>query len=113
MKHIIQSSLTLCAIALSTTLPAFAGNLSDITGPNVSDITGPNVSDITGPNVSDITGTSVSSNRARKAVTAGFDQEKLEELADDLGAAYAECAGGGDCSTFNQLLETSNSILAE
>lgn len=115
MKYIAALS-AFCAIALSTPLPVFASNLSDITGPNVSDITGPNVSDITGPNASDITGSTVSEqtrNRAKNALNAGYDQDGISKLAEDLGVAYAECAGGGDCSTFNRLVEISSGILGE
>ncbi|MGC1308437.1 MAG: hypothetical protein WA885_14525 [Phormidesmis sp.] len=104
---------------LTATAPALAqANVSDITGPNVSDITGPNVSDITGPNTSDITGPNTSditgtdtSNGARRAVAAGLSQEDIDELAEQLGAAYAVCASGGDCTAFSTLLERSSYIL--
>ena len=116
MKKLFSIGLTSCAIALLSTIPAKAEhpNVSDITGPNVSDITGPNVSDITGPNASDITGTNVSANttaRTRRAIAAGFNNQELEELAREIGVAFAVCDAGGDCGTLVRLLETSERIL--
>ena len=121
---------TLSAVAVLTiATPALAqrANVSDITGPNVSeapnpniplnpnvsDITEPNVSDITGSNTSDITGTNAADRRASRAAAAGLDNDSADQLAADLGIAYDICVGGGDCSNFYTLLETSNNILAE
>lgn len=84
-------------------------NVSDITGPNVSDVTGPNVSDITGPNVSDITGTNPAG--ALRAAEAGYTQADVDKLAESIGAAYATCSGGGDCTALNALLDQSSYIL--
>ncbi|MFK8184187.1 MAG: hypothetical protein AB8B99_12500 [Phormidesmis sp.] len=80
---------------------------------NVSDITGPNVSDITGPNTSDITGTNVADDSSQRAAAAGFNQDSVRQLADDLGATYTICSGGGDCSVFFELYEQSTTILGQ
>ena len=91
----------LTGAVVAAAAPAIAqSNLSDITGPNVSDITGPNVSDITGPNVSDITGTD--------ATSATLTRAEANQLAQDLGAAYELCTGGGDCDSFYELYEQAN-----
>lgn len=99
------------AALLACATPVFAqqSNVSDITGPNVSDVTGPNVSDITGSNVSDITRTNPAG--AQRASEAGFNQADINKLADSIGTAYTACAGGGDCTALNTLLDQSSYIL--
>lgn len=112
--NISAISCGVAAVLLAGAMPAFAQqrpNVSDVTGPNVSDVTGPNVSDVTGPNVSDVTG--VNNDRIRRANLLGFDESGVEQLADELGAAYDACASGGDCAPFFTLLEQSNEILGE
>lgn len=96
-------------LATTSTIPAQANpNVSDITGPNVSDVTGPNVSDVTGPNVSDITGTDTASERARQA---GLSASDVDQLAEDIGTAYASCTAAADCTTFYTLLNQAQTIL--
>lgn len=105
-------------------------NLSDVTGPNLVSppspeifesndpgSSNPNLSDVTGPDpnnpgASKVTSAeTTNSARARRAASVGFSESDVQRLADDIGAAYQICAGGGDCAGFNTLYEQSQEIL--
>ncbi|MCU0548166.1 MAG: hypothetical protein MUC48_02350 [Leptolyngbya sp. Prado105] len=111
MKRLFLIATSTIAIALTSTLPAFAGGrpvVTDPTGPNVTDPTGPNVTDPTGPNVTDPSGGNVTDrpggSKYPKRHVRNRDRVKDgHRVAKQLKAAYTKCQSTGDCAEFNRL----------